>query len=139
MNVFKRYITAGCIAFTFSTVFYLFFSFLAIYPPIDEQMVVNMLFISISIMSLIFIANLLPIHNPLALRIIELIIVISVLLFSGVVFGMFPLTSYYILFLLGIGTLTYAVVMILLFMGEQATAKKINSEIRTRKRRRLDE
>ena len=139
MKVFKSYITTGCIAFTFSTVFYLFFSFLTIYSPIDEQMVVNMLFISISIMSLIFLANLLPIHNPLALRIIELIIVISVLLFTGAVFDMFPLTNYYILSLLGIGTLTYAVVIILLFMGEQATAKKINSEIRTRKRRRLDE
>ena len=139
MNVFKRYITGGCIAFTFSTVFYLLFSFSTIYPPINEHMVVNMLFISISIMGLIFMADLLPIQNPLALRIIELIIVIAVLLIAGSVFDMFPFTSYYIFFIVGTGALTYAIVIIFLFMGEQAAAKKINSEIRTRRQGGLDE
>ena len=139
MKVFKGYITAGCIAFTFSTVFYLIFSFSTIYPTMDEQMIVNMLFISTGITGLIFLADLLPFQNPLTLRIIELIIVIAVLLIAGAVVGMFPFTSYYIFFIVGTGALTYAIVIIFLFMGEQAAAEKINSEIRTRKRGGFDE
>ena len=132
-----RYIATGCIAFTFSCIFYLLFSLLTIFPSFDEQMLINMLFISIGIMLLIFLVHLLPIQSPLISRMAELIMVITVLLIAGAYFDMFPFTSYYILTVVVTGGLTYAIVIIVLFMGGQAAAKKINFEIR--KRRRLDE
>ena len=134
-----RYIATGCIAFTFSCIFYLLFSFLKIFPPFDEQMVMNMLFISISIMSFIFLLHLLPIQNPLILRMAELAIVIAILLIAGAFFDMFPFNEIYIYSVIVTGVLTYAIVIIVLFIGEQATAKKINYEIHTRKWRGLDE
>lgn len=139
MKDFMGYIASGCIAFTFSCIFYLLFSYLTIFSPLDEKMVINLLFISISIMSFIFLLNLSPIQSPLTLRIAELIIVIAVLLFAGAFFDMFPFNSIYPYSVIGIGVLTYAFVIIVLFISEQLTAKKINSEIHTRNRRELDE
>ena len=37
MKEFMRYIATGCVSFTFSCIFYLFFSLLTIFPPLDEQ------------------------------------------------------------------------------------------------------
>lgn len=139
MKSFTRYIATGCIAFTFSCIFYLLFSYLKIFPPFDEQMVMNMLFISIGIMSFIFLLHLLPIQNPLILRMAELAIVIAVLLVAGAFFNMFPINNFYICSVIVIGVLTYAIVILVLFIGEQATAKKINLEIRTRKLGGFDE
>ena len=134
-----RYIATGCIAFTFSCIFYLLFSYLELFPPFDEQMVMNMLFISIGIMSFIFLLHLLPIQHPLILRMAELAIVIVVLLVAGAFFNMFPLNNVYFFSVIVIGVLTYVIVILVLFIGEQATAKKINLEIRTRKLGGLDE
>ena len=139
MKNFMRYIATGCIAFTFSCIFYLLFSYLELFPPFDEQMVMNMLFISIGIMSFIFLLHLLPIQHPLILRMAELAIVIAVLLVAGAFFNMFPLNNVYFFSVIVIGVLTYVIVILVLFIGEQATAKKINLEIRTRKLGGLDE
>lgn len=98
-----------------------------------------MLFISIGIMSFIFLLHLLPIQNPLILRMAELAIVIVVLLVAGAFFNMFPLNNVYFFSVIVIGVLTYVIVILVLFIGEQATAKKINLEIRTRKLGGLDE
>ena len=69
MDLVKHYISASCISFTFSSLFYLLFSWLNIFPPMDEAMIVHMLFISISIICLIFITHQLPIQNPLDFKI----------------------------------------------------------------------
>ena len=130
---FMRYIAASCISFTFSTIFYLFFSFQSIFPPLTEKMVVNMLVISIAIIVLIYMVHLLPIDNQFLLRMFELASVIFVLIFVGGFFTMYPFTPYYIFFVVVIGILTYIVVIIVIFIGEQASARRINKVIQKRK------
>lgn len=133
MKGFMSYIATGCMAFTFSCIFYLLFSYLSIFPPFDEQMVMNMLFISIGIMSFIFLLHLIPIHNPFVLRLTELVIVIGVLLIAGAFFKMFSFDSFHIYSVLVTGILTYVIVIIVLYISERATANKINTKIRARK------
>ena len=137
MKELMRYIATGCVSFTFSCIFYLLFSLLTIFPPLDEQTVVYMLFISIGIMSLIYLTHLLPFQNPFVLRLLEVVIVLIVLLVASVFFKMVPFQSTYILFVLAIGLLTYAIVIIVLFIGDQADAQKINSAIRTHKKEEI--
>ncbi len=131
-NVMK-YIAAGSIAFTVSCVFYLLFSYLTIFPPFDEKMILNMLFISTSILAFMFFLHLLPIQSPLTLRISELLIVVIVLLSAGAFFEIFPFNRFYISSVIITGVLTYTVVIIVTFMSERATANKINTLIRLRK------
>ena len=122
MKEIMRYVATGCVSFTFSCIFYLFFSLLTIFPPLDEQTVVYMLFISIGIMSLIYLTHLLPIQNPFISRLLEVFIVLIVLLVASIFFNMVPFQSTYILAVLAIGLLTYIIVIIVLFIGDQADA-----------------
>ena len=139
MKVFMRYIATGSISFTFSTTFYLLFSLLGIFSPINEQMVINMLYLSIAIMSSIYLMNLLPIENPFILWLLEPFSVLLVLLLAGSIFNMFPLTLYNTFFVMAIGILTYIMVIIVIFMGEQANARRINTVIQKRKLEGLNE
>jgi hypothetical protein len=134
MDLVKHYISASCISFTFSSLFYLLFSWLNIFPPMDEAMIVHMLFISISIICLIFITHQLPIQNSLILRFIELVDVIIVLLVAGAVFKIFPFTWYVTPFIITTGVLTYIVVIVVTFMGNQMSATQINAAIAGKKR-----
>lgn len=133
MKDFMRYITAGCIAFTFSCIFYLFCSLLGLFPPFIEQMVVNMLFISIVIMLLIYLIHLLPLDNLFIVRLLELFAVLLVPALAGSTFNMFPFTFSYIFPTLSIGILTYFTVISVVFIGDQASAKRINNVIQKRK------
>lgn len=54
MTILKHYISTSCISFTFSCLFYLLFSLLTIFPPMNEALIIHMLVISISINCLIF-------------------------------------------------------------------------------------
>lgn len=128
-----RYIATGCISFTFSCIFYLLFSFLGIFPPFTEQMMINMIIISIVIILLIYLSHLLPIENPFFARLLELILVLLVLVFAGSLFNLFPFTLYYMLPILTIGVLTNLVVIIVIFIGDQASANRINTVIQKRK------
>lgn len=139
MKEFMQYIATGCVSFTFSCVFYLFFSLLTIFPPFDERLAVTMLFISIGIMLLIYLTHLLPIQNPFTSRLLEVFVVLIVLLAAIVFFNMVPFKSVYTLYVLAMGLLTYAVVIIVLFTGDQADAQKINSAIRTHKKEKSNE
>ncbi|MBO0586954.1 hypothetical protein [Sporosarcina sp. E16_8] len=134
MDLVKHYISASCISFTFSSLFYLLFSWLKVFPPMDEAMIVHMLFISISIICLIFITHQLPIQHPLILRLIELLDVIIVLLVAGAVFKVFPFTWYDTPFIITTGILTYIVVIVVTFMGNQMSATQINAAIAGKKR-----
>ena len=134
MDLVKHYISASCISFTFSSLFYLFFSWLKVFPPMDEAMIVHMLIISICIICLIFITHQLPIQNPLILRFIELLDVIIVLLVAGAVFKVFPFTWYDTPFIITTGVLTYIVVIVVTFMGNQMSATQINAAIAGKKR-----
>jgi hypothetical protein len=129
MDLFKHYISTGCISFTFSCIFYLLFSFLNLFPPMDAGMVVNMLAISIGIICLIFLTHLLPIQNALLSRLLELLDVITVILVAGFVFDMFPFSWSTITLVVTIGLLTYIVVIFMIFMGNQSSAVQINSVI----------
>ena len=128
-----RYIATGCISFTFSCIFYLLCSFSGIFPPIIEQMVIDMMFISIAIISLIYLSHLLPIETPVLARLLELILVLLVLIFAGSLLNLFPFTLYIMLPILTIGVLTYLVVIIVIFIGDQASANRINAVIQNRK------
>lgn len=139
MKEMMQYIATGCISFTFSCVFYLIFSLLKIFPPFDEPIAITMLFISIGIMGLIYVAHLLPIQNPFVFRLLEIFVVIIVLLVAIILFNIVPFQSVYTLSVLGIGLLTYAVVSAVIFIGDQATAQQINATIRTRKTGGSDE
>ncbi len=133
MNLLKHYISACCISFTFSSLFYLLFSLLNIFPPMNESLIVHMLFISISIICLIFITHQLPIQNSFLLRFIELLDVIIVLLAAGAVFKIFPFTWYVTPFVLATGLLTYIIVIVVIFMGNQKSATEINAVISRKK------
>lgn len=133
MKDFMRYIAASCISFTFSTIFYLLFSFRSIFPPLNEKMVVDMLIISIAIIVLIYMVHLLPIDNPFFLRLLELSSVLFVLVFAGSFFTIYPFNYYYTFFVVVIGILTYIVVITVIFLGEQASARRINKVIQKRK------
>lgn len=132
MKGFIRYVTIGCISFTFSCTFYLFFSYLGVFSPFNDQMVMTMLFLSIGILFFIYLSNLLPIQNPIILMLLELLSVLLVLIGGGAIFELFPLTFYYIFPTIGIGVLTYVVVITVLFIGDQSTATQINTVIRNR-------
>ena len=134
MDLIKHYISAGCMSFTFSCIFYLLFSSLNLFPPIDEGMVVNMLVISISIICLIFLTHLLPIQSALLSRLLEFLDVIIVILVVGFVFDMFPFNWPTITFVVTIGFLTYIVVIFMIFMGNQSSAVQINSVIAREKK-----
>jgi len=99
----------------------------------SETMIVHMLLISISIICLIFITHQLPIQNPLIFRLIELLDVIIVLLVSGAVFKVFPFTWYNTPFIITTGILTYIVVIVVTFMGNQMSATQINAAIAGKK------
>lgn len=133
MNLLKHYISTCCISFTFSSLFYLLFSWLTIFPPMNEALIVHMLVISISIICLIFLTHRLPIQNSLLLRFIELLDVILVLLIAGAVFRMFPFTWDATLAVITTGVLTYIVVIVVIFMGNQQTATEINAVIARKK------
>lgn len=134
MKDFLKYIATGCISFTFSCVFYLILRTLHIFPPIDEQLVITLLFISISIMLFIYLTHLLPVKQPLISRLLEVLVVLVVLLVASIFFNMVPLKFVDIFFVLAIGLLTYVIVIVILFIGDLANARQINTIIRTRKK-----
>jgi hypothetical protein len=134
MNRFKHYLSAGCISFTFSSLFYLLFSLMKIFPSMSETMIINMLFISISINFLIFLTHQLPIQSSIILRLMEFLDVIIVLLVAGAVFDIFPFNWYYTTFVIATGLLTYVVVIVVIFMGNQSSAIQINDVISRKKR-----
>ncbi|WP_342511794.1 hypothetical protein MKY34_14560 [Sporosarcina sp. FSL K6-1522] len=133
MDLLKYYISTCCISFTFSSLFYLLFSLLKIFPPMNEALIVHMLFISISIICLIFITHRLPIQNSLILRLIELLDVIIVLLVAGAIFEVFPFNWHVSMFVVANGILTYIIVIIVTFMGNQKSAIEINAVIARKK------
>ncbi|WP_342504941.1 hypothetical protein [Sporosarcina sp. FSL K6-2383] len=133
MNLLKHYISTSCISFTFSCLFYLLFSLLTIFPTMNEALIIHMLFISISINGLIFFTHRLPIQNSLLLRFIELLDVIIVLLVAGALFNIFPFTWHVTTFVVATGVLTYFIVIIVIFMGNQKSAIQINAAIARKK------
>ena len=139
MKDFMRYIATGCISFTFSCIFYLLCSLFSIFPSFTEQMVVNMLFISIAIMLLIYLTHLLPIENSFIARLLELFSVLLVLFFAGSIIKLFPFTPFYIFSILTVGVLTYIAVIIVIFIGDQASARRINTVIQNRKEEEFHE
>lgn len=134
MNRIRHYISAGCIAFTFSCIFYLLFSFLHVFPPMDVGLIVSMLVISTVIICLIFLTHLLRIQNTYLLRLLELLDVLTVLLIGGFYFDLFPFNWYYITFVLTMGLLSYIVVIIVAIKGNQSSAIQINTIIADGKR-----
>ncbi len=93
MKNFMRYIAASCVSFTFSTIFYLSFSFWSIFPPLTEELVVKMLLISMAIIFLIYLVHLSPFENSFFLRLLELSSVLFVLLLAGGLFTVYPFNS----------------------------------------------
>ena len=126
------YVTACSISFTFSSLFYLMFSLLNIFPTFEEKTMISMLFVSVSIMVLIFIAHILTIQSTFISRLSEIIIVIGTLLIAGKYFGMYPFTAFYISSVVTIGVFTYGVVIVINFIGNHASAQKINSVIQNK-------
>lgn len=133
MNQLKQYLAIGCISFTFCTVFYLLFRFMNIFPPLSEDLVIKMLFISISITGLIGMTHLLPIQNSLVLRFLEMLNITIVLLIAGAFFNLFPFNWFNIVFAITTGLLTYFMVIIITFMGNKTSATQINHAIALKK------
>lgn len=133
MKNFMQYIVVICISFTFSSVFYILFSTLSIFPSLEEQMLVNMLFISIGITILMMVTHSLPIQSLFLVRILEMSVLIIVLLAAGKFFRVFPLNLYNTSFVLVTGLLTYVVVLLVTFVGDVMSANKINTTLQMRK------
>lgn len=132
MNKFTRYIINGCISFTFSCLFYLFFSYLNIFPPFDEEMLIHMFLISLGIISFIAVMNLFSIQSLILSRFLEVFIVLAVLFLVGAILKMFPLNWYYSSFVIITGLLTYIIVIIISFINNRMSARQINAAIRSK-------
>lgn len=132
MKEFKVYLTAFTMSFTFSCIFYLLFSYIDVFHSFDENTLITMLFVSLSITTLIFLSHRLTIRSSLMLRVSECLIIVGILLIAGRYFGMFPFTPFYITAVVSIGLLTYTVVLVVSYIGDQASAKKINSVIQSK-------
>ncbi len=134
MNKVAEYVMIGCISFTFSCLFYLFFSLFNIFPSFNEMMLIYILLISLGITCFIALLNLFSFQNPALLRFLEMIIVITVLFLAGVFLKMFPLNWYYSGFVIITGLLTYTSVIMITFIGNRASAQQINDSIRAKER-----
>jgi|SRR5690625_1182315 len=132
MKKVTQSIVIGCISFTFSCLFYLFFSYLNIFPIFNEVLLIQILLVSLGITCLIALLNLVCIQNLILLRFFEMIIVITVLFLAGFFLKMFPINWYYSSFVVITGLLTYAAVILITFMGNRASARQINASIRAR-------
>ena len=139
MKEIMRYISTTCISFTFSSILYLLLSSWNVFPPFDNENVLIMLFLSIAIVFSIFLVNIFPIENLIILRLAELISVLLVLLLGGFIFNIYPFSSIYIFSVITIGVMTYLIVTVIIFTGEQASARAINSAIQKRKLERLND
>src|SRR5690625_4847193 len=96
------------------------------------MMVIYILLVSLGITCFIAVLNLFSIQNPALLRLLEMIIVITVLFFAGYLLKMFPLNWYYGSFVMITGLLTYIAVILITFMSNRASARQINASIRAR-------
>src|SRR5690625_3298716 len=134
MSKCMRYIIYGCITFIFSCLFYLLFSYLIIFPTFDEEALIHMFFVSLGIISLIALINLLKIQSLILLHFLQIIIVMSVLFLAGIILNMFPLNWYYSGFVMMTGLFTYIIVILISFLNNRASARKINAVIRTKAR-----
>lgn len=134
MKKLMQYTIVACISFTFSCILYLIFSLLSIFPPFDEQLLITLLFISVGIMTLIYLTHLLPIEHPFAIRMLEIFVVIFVLFTAIKFFNMVPARSIYVLYVMAMGLIIYIIVNAVQFTANQADAEKINSAIRTQKK-----
>lgn len=132
MKTIIHYIVTGSVSFTFSSLFYLFFSELGIFPNMSNQMMLNVLYITIAILVLIYATNLLPIENSITIYALELLSVITVLISSSFFFALYPFDIQYLLPILLIGVMTYIIVIVVFFIGNQTSAKRINSLIKKR-------
>lgn len=134
MNKLAEFMITGCIAFTFSCLFYLLFSFLHIFPPLNEMMLIYLLINSLGITCFIILLNLFQIQNFILLRLLEMMIVIIVLFLAGVFLNMFPLNWYYGGFVMITGILTYIAVILITFVNNRVSARQINASIRAKMR-----
>ncbi len=132
MKTIIHYIVTGSVSFTFSSLVYLFFSELGIFPNMSNQMMLNVLYITIAILVLIYATNLLPIENSITIYALELLSVITVLISSSFFFALYPFDIQYLLPILLIGVMTYIIVIVVFFIGNQTSAKRINSLIKKR-------
>lgn len=139
MKSLMQHVIIICISFTFSTILYLCLSLSAIFPPFDEQMLLNMLFISIGITLFMIITHSLPIQNLFVIRLLEITVIILVLLTAGKIFDLFPVNRYYTSFVLAIGLVTYVLVLLIAFVGDIMSANEINTTIRNKKREQFYE
>lgn len=124
-----HYIKTGSVSFTFSSLFYLFFSTVGIFPPFSDQLVFNMFFISIFILLSIYLINLLPIENIFFISALELLSVIAVLAISSFFFNLFPFTVGYMITVSLIGVVTYLTVFIINFIGHRKSTIQLNEMI----------
>lgn len=139
MKNLMQYIITICMSFTFSTIFYLLFSLISIFPPFDERMIISMLFISIGITVFMLVTHLLPIQSLLLIRLLEILVIVFVLLAAGKVFNIYPLNHYYISFVLATGLLTYVVVVLVNYISDLMSASKINMTIQNRRLERFND
>lgn len=133
-NSINRYVAIGSVAFTFSTIFYLLFSLFELFPPLTNHMTWTLLVITAAIILLMALKNWLPIVHPAVHRIVEVLIVMSVLLLAGSVFHVFPFTLRTAGAVCLVGLFTYLIVMVVAYIGNMLSAHEINAAIQERKR-----
>lgn len=134
MKKIAEFMITSCIAFTFSCLFYLLFSFLHIFPPLYEMMMIYLFMNSLGITCFIILLNLFQIQNLILLRLLEMMTVIIVLFLAGVFLNMFPLNWYYGGFVMIAGILTYIAVILITFANNRASARQINATIQAKAR-----
>lgn len=121
-----------CIAFTCSSLLYILFSSLKVFPEMTNGMLLSLFLLSSAMMALIHCTHLLPIDNIWIVYLLELMAVYSVLLASSYFLQLFPFSLAYILPTFIIGLLTYVLVVIITFLHETSHAKEINAVIERR-------
>lgn len=129
MKKYLIYISAACFAFTFSSLFYLLFRQLGIFPPLTERMSITLFLVSALITCFMYLTHLLPFEQPLVVHFLEVLCIVLVLTAGGAFFDMFPLDLYHWSTVLLSGLLAYAFVIALIYLNTKADERKINEVI----------
>lgn len=133
MSTLVRIIVISCIASTSSIIFYLLFSALSIFVPLEERQVVLLIGISFTITIFVTLKRQFYHSSSIMSTLIEIVFVVFVLSSAGWIFKMFPLNLYYFLTVGLSGVLSYALVIVIIYISGMHSASEINKIISKKK------
>lgn len=130
----SRSIIVICVAFTCSTLCYLSFSSIQVFPELTNQMILTIFLLVVILMTFMHVMTFLKIDNIFIVYLSELGIMYIVILGAAYLFNLFPLTVNHIVLTFIASLLSYIAVVIIMFINETLQARYINKKIQERNR-----